>query len=74
MVDEELGGLLAAGERAVFRGVPGQGLVPLERAESLAEDLGEGPPRCLHQSIFQPAGGKGAQVQLDTIKPDHQVR
>ncbi len=41
MVDEELGGLLAAGERAVFRGVPGQGLVPLERAESLAEDLGD---------------------------------
>jgi tetratricopeptide (TPR) repeat protein len=38
VVDEELAGLLAAGERAVFRGVPGQGLVPLERAEALAEE------------------------------------
>jgi hypothetical protein len=36
VVDEELAGLLAAGERAAFRGVPGQGLVPLERAASLA--------------------------------------
>ncbi len=41
MVDEELAGLLAAGERAVFRGVPGQGLVPLERAEDLAEERGD---------------------------------
>ncbi len=41
MVDEELAGLLAAGERAVFRGVPGQGLVPLERAEALAGERGD---------------------------------
>lgn len=41
MVDEELAGLLAAGERAVFRGVPGQGLVPLERAEGLAGERGD---------------------------------
>jgi hypothetical protein len=41
VVDEELGGLLAAGERAVFRGVPGQGLVPLERAEALAGGQGD---------------------------------
>ena len=45
MVDEELAGLLAAGERAVFRGVPGQGIVPLERAELLATDLGDGSRR-----------------------------
>ena len=41
MADEDLEGLLAAGERAVFRGVPGQGLVPLERAKVLAEELGD---------------------------------
>jgi len=41
VVDEELAGLLAAGERAVFRGVPGQGLVPLERAEALAGERGD---------------------------------
>ena len=41
MIDEELAGLLAAGERAVFRGVPGQGIVPLERAELLAGDVGD---------------------------------
>jgi hypothetical protein len=41
VVDEELAGLLAAGERAVFRGVPGQGLVPLERAEVLAGERGD---------------------------------
>lgn len=41
MVDEELAGLLTAGERAVFRGVPGQGLIPLERAEVLAGELGD---------------------------------
>jgi hypothetical protein len=41
VVDEELAGLLAAGERAVFRGVPGQGLVPLERAEALARERGD---------------------------------
>jgi len=41
VVDEELAGLLAAGERAVFRGVPGQGLVPLERAEDLAGERGD---------------------------------
>ena len=41
MVDEELAGLLAAGERAVFRGVPGQGIVPLERAELLAGEVGD---------------------------------
>ena len=41
MVDEELAGLLAAGERAVFRGVPSQGLIPLERAEALAAGLGD---------------------------------
>jgi hypothetical protein len=41
VVDEELSGLLTAGERAVFRGVPGQGLVPLERAEALAGERGD---------------------------------
>lgn len=41
MADEELAGLLAAGERAAFRGVPGQGLVPLERAAALAADLAD---------------------------------
>lgn len=41
MVDEELAGLLAAGERAVFRGVPGQGLIPLQRAQALAADVGD---------------------------------
>lgn len=41
MVDEELAGLLTAGERAVFRGVPGQGLIPLERASQLAAELGD---------------------------------
>lgn len=41
MVDEELSGLLAAGERAAFRGVPGQGLLPLERAATLAADAGD---------------------------------
>jgi len=41
VVDEELAGLLAAGERAVFRGVPSQGLIPLERAEALAAGLGD---------------------------------
>lgn len=45
MADEELAGLLAAGERAAFRGVPGQGLVPLERASALAADLGDGTRR-----------------------------
>jgi tetratricopeptide (TPR) repeat protein len=41
VVDEELAGLLTAGERAVFRGVPGQGLIPLERAGALASELGD---------------------------------
>jgi hypothetical protein len=40
-VDEELAGLLAAGERAVFRGVPGQGLVSLERAQAIAAETGD---------------------------------
>lgn len=41
VVDEELSGLLAAGELAAFRGVPGQGLAPLERAEALAGEAGD---------------------------------
>jgi len=41
VVAEELAGLLTAGERAVFRGVPGQGLIPLERACVLASELGD---------------------------------
>lgn len=41
MVDEELAGLLTAGERAVFRGVPAQGLIPLERAGVLAGESGD---------------------------------
>lgn len=41
MVEDELIGLLAAGERAAFRGVPGQGLVPLERAATLAAESGD---------------------------------
>jgi hypothetical protein len=45
VADEELAGLLAAGERAAFRGVPGQGLVPLERASALAAEAGDGPRR-----------------------------
>lgn len=45
MDDDELAGLLLAGERAVFRGVPGQGVVPLEHAERLAGDLGDATRR-----------------------------
>ncbi len=41
MVDEELAGLLSAGERAVFRGVPGQGVVPLERAQMMAAEIAD---------------------------------
>lgn len=39
--DAELTGLLAAGERAAFLGVPGQGLIPLERAEVMAREAGD---------------------------------
>lgn len=38
VTDEELPGLLAAGERAAFRGVPGQGIIPLEHAAALARE------------------------------------
>jgi tetratricopeptide (TPR) repeat protein len=38
VADAELLGLVAAGERAAFRGAPGQGLDPLDRAIRLAEE------------------------------------